>query len=107
MADRVPEFEFADKKGTTDVFSGTVGMAWTAIPASPGSDIQSFIVHNPDESIIQETLSISLDGGSTTVDVIYPTGFSYHLIKGSIKQIWLYGSAASVNYRIEMNREPV
>ena len=105
MSDRTPEFESADKKGSTDVFTGTVGAAWTAIPTVAGTDIQSFSVQNNYENIITKTLSISLDGGTTTMDIIYPTGSVYQLIKGSKTQIHIYGSEASVAYRIVLNRE--
>lgn len=105
MVDRTPEFESADKKGTTDVYSGTVGLAWTAIPTVAGTEIQSFSVHNVADQVITNTISVSLDGGTTVMDILYPSGFTYQLIKGSKTQIHLLGSAASVSYRVVLNRE--
>ena len=105
MSDRAPEFETTDRKGTTDVFTGTVGAAWTAVPASPGVEIQSFIVHNDADTVITSTISISLDTGTTTIDIIYPSGFSYQLTKDTQRQIWIKAAVAGVPYRITMNRE--
>jgi hypothetical protein len=105
MSDRPPEFESTDRKGTTDVFVGSVGTSWTAIPTVATTEIQSFIVSNDAENPITETISISLDAGTTTMDLIYPTGSSYQLVKGALTQIWIKGSIASVDYKVVLNRE--
>ena len=36
MPDKLPEWEQADKKGTTEPFEGTVGTSWVAVPPAPG-----------------------------------------------------------------------
>lgn len=107
MSDQLPEFEIADKKGSTVVYTGTVGTSWTAVPAAPtANDIQSFAVEADAENDITNTLSVSLDGGTTTLTIIYPTGYFGGLIKGSSQtQIWLKGAAVSCAYTVTINYE--
>ena len=107
MSDQLPEFEISDKKGTTVVYSGSVGTSFTAVPAAPtGNDIQSFSVEADSENAITNTLSVSLDGGTTTAAILYPTGFFYQLVKGVTQtQIHIKGAAASCGYRIVINYE--
>lgn len=106
MTDRSPEFESADKLGTTIPFSGNVGTSWTAIPSSPGGTIQSFCIINDDENGVNEYIEISLDGGSSVYDKIWPGGHIEDTIKGdSITQIHIRGQSSSVAYRAILDRE--
>lgn len=105
MVDQAPQFEVEDRLGTTDPFTSTVGTSWTAIPASPGTIIQSFTVISDSNNDINETLEISLDNGTTVMDKLYPSGSISHLVKGEITQIYLKGFTASVDYKVILNRE--
>jgi hypothetical protein len=106
MVDQAPEFESADKKGSTDVYDGVVGTGWTAIPTTPGNKIQEFSVMNPFENTITKYLEISLDGGTTIYDRIYPSGHVSDLIKSDSKtQIHIRGQSSSVAYKVILDRE--
>jgi hypothetical protein len=107
MADQLPEFEISDKKGTTVVYTGSVGTSFTAVPAAPtGNDIQSFSVEADSENDITNTLSVSIDGGTTVLGILYPSGYLYQLVKGVTQtQIHIKGAAASCAYRIMINYE--
>jgi hypothetical protein len=105
MTDKLPEFENADKKGSSDPFSGNATTSWVDVPASPGNLIQEFTVINDSRNDLLEYLEISIDGGSTVLDKIYPSGHLSHLVKGDITEISLRGQSASVAYRVILNRE--
>jgi hypothetical protein len=108
MPNRAPEFETADKKGTTTPYSGNVGTSWTPIPGSGAGKIQSFAVINDDENSHTEYLEISLDGGTSVYDKLWPGGHLEDTIKGdSITQIHIRGQSSSVAYRVFLDREPV
>ena len=109
MTDRLPEFEQADKKGSTVVYTGTVSTAWVAVPFSPtANDIQSISVEADVNNAITNTLSVSLDAGTTTVAILYPTGHYYQLVKGVGQyQVWIMGFAAGCAYRIIINYEDI
>jgi hypothetical protein len=105
MADQVANFEISDRQGTLEVYTGAVGIAWTAVPPSATQFLQEILVVNPDTNDFDEELSVSFDGGTTTAATFYPNGSFAHEIKGSLKQIWIKGSTASVNYSITIEKE--
>ena len=106
MSDRLPEWETADKKGTTDVYTGTVGTSWLGVPITPGGEIQEFTVINDEDNYVTDYLEISLDGGSTIYDRIFPTGYVSDLIKGnSTTQLAIRGFSSSVKYKVILDRE--
>ena len=104
MSDKLPEFEIADKKGSTAPYAGTVGTSWTAIPGSPGNDIQTFSVESDIDNPVTSIVEISLDGVEV-LQQLTPGEFFQQVVKGSIQQIWLRGSVASLDYRVVLNRE--
>jgi hypothetical protein len=107
MGDQLPEFEGADKKGTTKTFAGSVSTSWTPVPNPAGEDIQEFNVSiDPDEDL-SKYLEVSFDSGTTVSAKIYPpTGQISGIFKNDQRQIWLKGSIASVNYKVTLAREP-
>ena len=106
MADVIPEWETADKKGTTNVFTGTVGLSWLGVPITPGGSIQEFTLINDEDNLITEYIEISLDGGSTIYDRIFPSGYVSDLIKGdATTQIAIRGQSSSVKYKVILDRE--
>lgn len=105
MGDRLPEFESADKKGTIDPYVGTVGTSWTAIPTTPGGEIQEFHIECPEQTYTNE-LEFSLDGGTTSSGKLYPHGSAQGLLKGGITQIYLKGNVAGVSYKVTLSEEP-
>jgi hypothetical protein len=103
MADNRPQFEQEDRQGTTTLFAGTVGTTAVLIPSSPGAEITEILVRSPLQTPSTKILSWSLD------NVVYHelgSGefFGWH-IKGSVTQIYIKGSVASVEYEITMNRD--
>ena len=105
MVDQLPEFESADKKGSTNVFTGAVGTSWTAVPAVAGNKIQEVkVVCDPDQDYAN-TLELSLDGGTTTKCKLWVGGFDSEIIKGDLTQIHIRGNVASVKYNITLNEE--
>lgn len=105
MADDIPQFETEERVGTTDPYTGNVGTSWTAIPSVAGTEIQSFTVVNDVDNDITDWIEISLDAGTTVMDRIYPSGSLSHLIKGAKTQIHIRAAAASVGYKVILNRE--
>lgn len=107
MADRLPEYEVADKSGSTDTFVGTATTSFVAVPAVAAGDIQEFSVECDEDQDLQRTLEVSLDGGTTTFAKLYPTGHVSGIIKDVKTQIHIKGSVNGVAYTIVLSREPV
>ena len=105
MVDQLPEFESADKKGSSNVYTGTVGTSWTAVPAASGNKIQEIKVVCDWDQTFTNYLEVSLDGGTTTKERMYPGGFTSDVIKGTLTQIHLKGNVASVKYTVTLNKE--
>jgi hypothetical protein len=106
LTDRAPEFEYADKKGTTDEYVGTVGTGGTSVPSSPGADIQEFMVMCDPDQLHSNYLEISIDGGTTYLAKIFAGGHYGQIVKGTLTQIFIKGSVSSVSYQVILNREP-
>ena len=109
MADRLPEFEGADKKGSSDPFVGTVGTSWTAIPNVAGGDIQEFIIsHEIDDNNTSgdRLLSVSFDNRTTTLAELHESGSISGIIKNTQTQIYIKSTDASTPYRVILMREP-
>jgi hypothetical protein len=105
MTDVVPEFETVDSKGTTDSYNGTVGTSLTAIPTVAGNIIQeACVICEPDQHI-NYYIDIYTDGGTNFIARIYSGGAWSSELKGGKTQIHIKGSAASVKYQINLDRE--
>ncbi len=105
MADVYEGFETRDIVGTTDEYPGTLGTSWTPIPSVAGTRIQNFTVYNDVDNSITETIEISLDGGTTVLDKLYPSGHLSRTVKSNQRQIWIKGASVSVKYYVTLNRE--
>ena len=58
------------------------------------------------DNYVTDYLEISLDGGSTIYDRIFPTGYVSDLIKGnSTTQLAIRGFSSSVKYKVILDRE--
>lgn len=107
MVDPQPQFETEDLLGSTNSYSGTVGTSWVNVPAVSNGVIQSFFISCDFDQDATYELSLSFDGGTTTSTVLSLGGFFSGQIRGGITQLSVKGSAASVAYKITLNREPV
>ena len=105
MTDQIPQFETEDLKGSVDSYESTVGTSLAAVPAAAGTVIQSFSVISAPDQLWNNVLYVYLDGGTNIAAEMFPGGFFSGPLRGDKKQIHIKGSAASVKYKITLNRE--
>lgn len=105
MTDSSPQFEGSDVLGTSTGFPGTVGTSWTAVPASPGTPIQSYVLICSSEQAASRELYVSYDAGTTIAATIYPGGVIDDKILGRPTQFHIKGSVAGVIYELILHRE--
>lgn len=105
MVDAQPEFETSDNVGTTDEFTGTVGVSPIQIPSVAGNDIEEISIRCRVDQPNNRRLEFSFDG------------VNYFRLKvgeareeeprGGIKQVFIRAAgsgASSCLYEIIMNR---
>lgn len=103
MADVSPEFELKNAKGTTSVFTGNTDATpgnTTSVPGVAGNFVEKFEILNLSET---DTLSVSMDGGSTFYPVDVTTAFEWD--PRGMKQLVIKSTAASQPYQATMNFE--
>ncbi len=103
--DTPPQMEIEDNNGSTTHYSGSVGTSPTTVPSSADKVISSFYLENPiTNTPATKELEFSCDGGTTYTSlrlgesIVWPP-------KGYVKQIYIKGSTASVNYKMIINYE--
>lgn len=92
-----------EKSGTSH-FNGSVGTSALAVPPSAGADIQTIAIKNPRSNAFSKILMVSFDGGTTYWDLRRGDSLIWSF-KDDLKQIYIRGSAAAVDYQIILNRE--
>lgn len=106
MADILPEFEVRDQRGHTVQYAGTVGTVATLVPAVAGNKLEIAIIRCPSQTPSTRTLLWSLD------DVTYHQlsvgefiGWEFRQTAGGadIKQIYIKGDTANVEYELVIN----
>jgi hypothetical protein len=111
MVDQAPEFETIDALGRTVQYAGSVGTSPIQVPSSPGTSIsEAFIRCVTDNSPNTKRLLWSID--NVTYHTLIPgDAFGWTFKKDStnqdIKQLYVKGNAAGVNYEVTINFEEV
>ena len=95
-----------DINGATSMYVSTVGTTAINIPSVAGNAISTCLVRcATDNTPISKRLLYSFDGG-TTFATLSPGEYIGWSLKGSLTQISIKGSAASVSYEVILNRIP-
>jgi len=105
-AGRSTQFEQKDLLGTTTNFQASVGTTFIAIPTVAGNPIAEAFVRCPTQTPNTRRLEVSFTSSTGPWVVLRPGEFIGWSIKGYMKQIWIKGNAASVDYEVILNREP-
>jgi hypothetical protein len=101
------DFEIQDMDGQTIHYNGSVGTTPIAIPTSANKIIAEFFIENPiDNSPATETLSFSCDNGVTYTALKVGESMIW-TPKGRIRQLYIKGSTASVDYKMIVNYEDI
>lgn len=101
------DFEIQDMDGSTVHYNSSVGTTPVAIPTVADKEISEFWIENPiDNTPVTETLSFSCDGGATYTALKVGESMVW-TPKGGIKQIYIVGSTASVDYKMIVNYEDI
>lgn len=101
------DFEIQDLDGSTKAFNGTVGTSATAIPTVADKEIAEFwIENNINNSPATDRLLFSCDGGTTYTELAIGESMSW-TPKGRIRQLFIKGSTASVDYKLLVNFEDI
>lgn len=107
MANRKAQFETQDLIGSTKHYSGTVGVAPTAIPTVANKIIAEFQIENDIYNTPPtKTLSFSCDGGTTYTELRLGESMVW-TPKGGIEQIYIKGSTAGVLFKMIVNYEDI
>ena len=100
-----PQFEMTDTKGSTIHYDDNVGTTPIAIPTVADKIIGGFWIENDiNNSPAHERLSFSCDGGTTYTELAIGESLAW-TPKGDVKQIYIKGSTASVDYQMIINYE--
>lgn len=101
------DFETQDLDGQTIHYDGFVGTTPVAIPTVANKIIAEFFIENPiDNTPATETLSFSCDGGITYTALKIGESMIW-TPKGRIKQLYIKGNTASVDYKMIVNYEDI
>lgn len=111
MAHQVPEFETKDVLGKTQHYNGSVGLTSALIPAVAADKISNVLVRNPASNLVTSILYIAFDGQTTYLSlkrgefVVWSPRNNQS--NSPILQVRVLGSAATVNYEMVIDYEPV
>lgn len=105
MTDSPGQFEQKDTVGSSQIFTGVVGVDPIQVPSSATGNIISEFLLVAGENLAKK-LYFSFDGSSWGPgDGIGQNGHFGWSPKGGLKQVWLKGSAANTKYTVVMNFE--
>jgi len=100
VADQFSDHEVVDNEGSTVVETGTATTTPANVPSAADKIISGFAVDN----LGSESLSVSMDGGTTFKAVKKKEFFSWN-VKGNITQLVVKTLSGSTAYEIVINHE--
>lgn len=107
MTDSIPQFEMADKVGTTDTFTGTVTTTAINLPTIASTYIDEIGIRCTIDQPFASRLEFSYDGGTNWFRLC--VGESSHVEpRGNITQVKIRaaGTLTTCKYEVIMNRGP-
>lgn len=107
MTESTPQFEIADKLGSTSQYSGSVNQSGTFLPAVAGDPIDGVSIRNAIDQPFASRLEFSYDGGTSWCRLAVGEARDDEL-RGDTTQIKIRaaGALTTCNYEVIMNRGP-
>ena len=110
MAHQQPEFETKDVLGTTQHYSGSVGLTSALVPAVADKKISNVLVRSPATNSATSVLYVAFDGQTTYLSLKRGEFAAWsprnNQSNSPITQIRILGAAVGTNYEIIVDYEP-